>query len=195
VDDRNKDTNTVDVKYRLHIIDSNTYHYMGMEYGYDVIHDDQLEHISDIYNTSTADKDYIGLAFFHIPFGEYGEAKEQWANSTDKDSMSQGEFLDIGGLPYKEDLSYETMKDANILAYFVGHNHKDYGEILYTDKDNDKAILSFGIKSTNQLYHYDDVIGYKVITLKENMTKEQFVSIENIKTNILNVMDRGEDYE
>jgi hypothetical protein len=81
------------------------------------------------------------------------------------------------------------------LAYFVGHNHQDYGDILYEDKDGDLSIFSNGVKSTNQLYHYEDMLGYKLINLKEGMSKEEFLSIENINANFINVTDRGGYYE
>ena len=60
VDDISKPNETVDVIYRLHIIDSNTYHFNGVKYKYDCIHDDQLDHVLNVYNNATTDKDYIG---------------------------------------------------------------------------------------------------------------------------------------
>lgn len=188
VDDRNKDVNTVDVKYRLHIIDSNTYHFTGFKYGYDVIHDDQLEHAKNIYNNSTTDKDYIGLSFFHIPFVEYKDAINHF--NTHGESVGQGSFNDKEHFPYKKNDSYKKLKDANIDAFFVGHDHKNYGDIIY-----DNSLFSYGVKSTNQLYHNDDCIGYKLITLKDNITKDEFISIEYVKNNIKNVIDRNKDYE
>ena len=195
VNDRNKSIDEVDVKYRLHIVDSNTYHYVGMKYSYDIIHDDQLDFINKIYNTATKDKDYIGLAFFHIPFSEYSLAVDQYNNASNKEEFSQGEFLDKQHMPYKDNNSYERMKESNIYGYFVGHDHKNYGDILYTDENNDLALFSYGVKSTNQLYHNDEMIGYKLITLKDQMSKEQFLTMDNIKTNIKNVTNRGEQYE
>ena len=58
----------------------------------------------------------------------------------------------------------------------------------------EKAILSFGVKSTDQLYHFEDMIGYKLINLKANMTKEQFLTIENLNANFINVTDRYSYY-
>jgi hypothetical protein len=39
------------------------------------------------------------------------------------------------------------------------------------------------------------MIGYKTITLKDNMTKDEFLSLDNITNNFINVTDRGEKYE
>ena len=198
VDDRTKDVNSVDVKYRLHIIDSNTYQFVGTKYKYDVIHEEQLDHAINIYNNSTKDKNYIGMAFFHIPFIEFQYAKDQFETNDNSSSIGQGEYLENALPPYKDNGSFKKLRSANIISYFVGHNHKMAADVLYnasSDKIEDKAILSFGVKATNQLYHSDDMIGYKVITLKDNMTVEQFLSIENINNNYKNVMDRNSQYE
>lgn len=180
-----------DVKYRLHILDSNTYYYVGAKYDYDVIHDDQLEHMINIYNSSI-DKDYIGLAFFHIPFTKYLDAIDKYNKG---ELLGQGQFLDKEHMPYKDNNSYEKMKLANIDAFFTGHDHRNYGDILYKDDNDQLSIFSYGVKGTNQLYHNDDMIGYKTITLKDNMTKDEFLSLDNITNNFINVTDRGEKYE
>ena len=61
VDDRAKSREAVDVKYRIHIIDSNTYYFSGPDYDYDIIHDDQLNHAVNIKNNATLDTDYVAL--------------------------------------------------------------------------------------------------------------------------------------
>ena len=181
-----------DVKYRLHIIDSNTYEFQGFKYGYDHIREDQLKHINNIYQTATSDKDYIGLAFFHIPFINYKEAMDQFYASNEDPEIGRGSFKDKSHFPAKDVGSYKEMKKANIIGYFVGHDHKNYGDLLYKDENGDKALFSYGVKSSNQLYHYDEIIGYKTITLKENITKEQFLTMEYVNENIVNVY-KGED--
>ena len=195
VDDRSKDIDTVDVKYRIHIIDSNTYHFTGIKYQYDVIHEEQLEHAVNIYNNATKDKDYIGLAFFHIPFEEFQFANEQYQNNN---NIGQGTFLEEALFPYENNGSYAKLKEANISAFIVGHNHKIAADVIYNAESNnvdDKAILSFGVKATNQLYHDDEMIGYKTITLKDNITKEEFLSIKYVNENFKNIMNRNDQYE
>jgi hypothetical protein len=59
----------------------------------------------------------------------------------------------------------------------------------------DKAIFSYGVKSTNQLYHEDSIIGYKLINLKDNIKIEDFINIQYINENFINVIDRGDLYE
>lgn len=189
VDDINKDISTVDVKYRLHVIDSNTYHFMGPDYDYDVIHPEQLEHAKAIYNGATADKEYIGMAFFHIPFYEYQYAYDEYIASENKESLGQGEYLEGVLYPYENNGSYEKLCEANIISFVCGHNHKNFGDYLYKG-----TILSYGVKSTNQLYHDVDVIGYKTVTLKD-ITPEQFVSIENVNENFKNFTGGYLNYE
>ena len=181
------------VIYRLHIIDSNSYYFNGKDYDYDVIHEDQLAHVKKIYDTATADKDYIGIAFFHIPLVEFAAAKDQYINSSTPENVGQGEWREPKVLHgYENNGAYQMLKEANICAFFVGHDHENYGEIVYTDKDGDKAVFSYGVKCTNQLYHDTDMIGYKTITLKKDV---DFVTIENVNENIKNITTENAYYE
>jgi len=198
VDDRSKSTNEVDVVYRLHIIDSNSYHFNGAKYEYDIIRQNQLDHAQKIYQTATKDKNYIGMAFFHIPFVEYETAKKQYETAQDPTTVGQGKFGEGIFHPYKNNGAYQKLRDANIISFFVGHDHKNYGDFIYnahSDNLDDKAIFSFGVKSTNQLYHFEDMLGYKVINLKENMTAQEFLSMENIRQNFINNTKGSEQYE
>ena len=189
VDDRNKGLDTVDVKYRLHVIDSNTYHFIAPKYYYDVIHTEQLEHAINIYKNATLDKDYIGMAFFHIPFYEYQNAYDNALKAENKSAVGQGEYLEGVLYPYENNGSYTKLCEANIIGFVCGHNHKNYGDFIYND-----TILSFGVKGTDQLYHDKSMIGYKTITLTD-ISKSKFVSIENINNNFKNYTEGYVNYE
>ena len=196
VDDRSKSVDTVDVKYRIHIIDSNTYHFTGVNYGYDLIHTEQLMHAKKIYSEATADKDYVGMCFFHIPFEEYSMAEEQYLNAADPSLVGQGELREGVSDPYANTGSYKALREANIVSFFVGHDHVNNCDIIY-NKDGefkDRAILSYGVKATDQVYHDKDMLGYKTITLMD-LTPEEFVTIENIKANFENVRTGAQKYE
>lgn len=196
VDDRTKDSESVDVKYRLHVIDSNTYHFMGSNYDYDVIHDEQLTHAVSIYEGATLDKDYIGMAFFHIPLCEFGEMHEEY-HASGGESMSQGEIREGVLCGYKNNGAYEKLREANIVAFFCGHEHTNHGDYIYragSDDTSERAIFSYGVKSTDQLYHDDDVLGYKTVTLRD-LTREEFVSMENISENFKNFTGGQASYE
>ena len=198
VDDRNKATDEVDVKYRLHIIDSNSYHYVGPKYKYEVILQDQLDHVRNIYNSATKDKEYIGMAFFHIPFYQFSEVKTQYLESNNPELIGQGEFKEGTAVPYYDNGAFRSLRDSNIISYFVGHDHLNYCDVIYnadSNDINDKAIFSYGVKSTDQIYHEDDMLGYKLINLKDNMTNETFLDINYINENFINNIDRGHYYE
>lgn len=197
VDDMSKSRDTVDVKYRLHIIDSNAYHFVGPDYDYDVIHDEQLQHAINVYEEATADKDYIGMAFFHIPLYEYADAYEEYLAAADKSLVGLGEFREEVLCGYENNGSYEMLRRANIAAFFCGHDHINYGDFIYhADSENisERAIFSYGVKGTNQLYHDADMIGYKTVVLKD-ITVSDFVTIENIKENYKNVTGGYCNYE
>ncbi len=199
VDDRAKGVDEADVKYRLHVIDSNTYYFNGIKYDYDVIHEDQLSHVEKIYQMATADKDYIGLAFFHIPLVQFAEAKAQYEAAADKSQVGQAKWWEDGIYHcYTDNGAFQKMRGANVLAFHVGHDHQNSGEIIFNATDatiDNKAIFSFGVKSTDQLYHFQDMIGYKTITLKDGMTKETFLTVQNLSENYINETDRYDDYE
>ena len=198
VDDRAKSTDEVDVKYRLHVLDSNTYTFVGTKYKYDAIHEEQLAHAQNIYQNATADKDYIGLCFLHIPFAEYAEAKTQYENAKNPALVGQGEWRETVLHPYEDNGSYTKLRAANISAFIAGHNHRNYGDVLYnasSENTADKAIFSFGVKATNQLYHDVDMLGYKVITLRADMSQADFLSVGNLNANFKNFTNGGEYYE
>lgn len=196
VDDITKSRDMVDVKYRLHIIDSNTYHFMGPDYDYDVMHDEQLTHAANIYAQATADRDYIGMAFFHIPFYEYQEAFEQYQAAADPSKVGQGEHREGVLYGYENNGAYAALRAANIMAFFCGHDHINYGDFLYNADAPlaERAILSYGVKSTNQLYHETDMMGYKTLTLRD-LSPEEFVSIGNINANFKNETGGYSNYE
>ena len=197
VDDRAKGRDAVDVKYRLHIIDSNTYHFMGPDYDYDVIHDEQLQHAVNIYEQATADQSYIGMAFFHIPLHEYCEAYEEYCNAPDPSLVGQGECREEGLDGYTNNGAYDMLRSANIVAFFCGHDHVNYGDIIYhaqSEEVSDRAIFSYGVKSSNQLYHDKDMVGYKTLTLRD-LSVAEFVSIENINENFHNMTGGYSNYE
>ncbi len=197
VDDITKGSDTVDVKYRLHVIDSNTYHFVGPDYDYDVIHDEQLEHAVNIYEQATDDKNYIGMAFFHIPLYEYQDAYNEYLQAEDPALVGQGEFREGVLYGYENNGSYAKLREANIVAFFCGHDHINYGDFIYRASSEDiteRAIFSYGVKSTNQLYHDKDMIGYKTVTLRD-VSPTDFVSMENISANFKNVTGGYSNYE
>ena len=162
------------VKYRLYIVDSNSYHFNGVGYSYDIIHEDQLKHLEDIYNE---DGDAFGLAFYHIPLYETHDALRLYKRG---EVEGQGEQREKVAYGYKRTDAFNRMKNIGIKAHFYGHDHINNADVLYQG-----VTLSYGTKSTSEIYHDDDLIGYKEIILKDDMSW----SIEN------NLFNRMVKYE
>ena len=197
VDDRTKSLDAVDVKYRVHIIDSNTYHFMGPDYDYDVMHPEQLQHAVNVYEQATVDRDYIGLAFFHIPLYEFEQAYEQYTTADVPEQVGQGEYREGVLYGYENNGAYSMLRSANIVAYFCGHDHINYGDMIFNAHSlsaADRAIFSYGVKSTNQLYHDTDLIGYKTVMLRD-VSVEEFLSMNYVGANFQNYTKGYGNYE
>ena len=156
------------VKYRLFIIDSNSYHPTGFKYGYDIIHDEQIEHIKNIYKDAPA----TALAFFHIPLTEYQVAYDLYK---DGQILGQGENNEPCCPGYTDkNHAFNWLKNCGVIATFTGHDHVNYSDLLYKD-----MILSYGVKSSDLVYHQDDKIGYKLITLPSDVGEFGLNKIES----------------
>ena len=140
-------------EYRIYIIDSNSYHADMFSLDYDVIHEDQIKHMENI--ASTYGK-VPSLAFFHIPFYEFDVAYNLYLKDEIKGSGTHDEPVSY---PYKKTDAYQRMKDINVKGMFVGHDHVNDTTLDYHD-----TILSYGLKSTHEIY--SDRIGYTWINLK-----------------------------
>lgn len=155
------------IKYRLFIIDSNSYHFNGFDYDYDVIHEDQIAHLENIV---TNEGKVPSFAFYHIPlYEEYDaynlikEGKLETYKGAHNEKVSKG---------YKRTDAFSRMKNIGVVGHFFGHDHINYTDTLYQD-----VTLSYGVKSTPEIYNYDEIIGYKELTLKSDMS----YGLDNIK--------------
>lgn len=161
--DENDESNLL---YRFYIIDSNTYHANVVDYDYDIIHLDQLNHIKSLYD-NTLDKEYCALSFFHIPLFEFANAYEIKDNGFSKFPAVNGyigENTEKSSPGYSDMYHpYDVLYDCNVRGIFVGHDHLNYSSIAYikSSERSEQVILSYGVKSTNQIYHDDNILGYK----------------------------------
>lgn len=158
------------VKYRLYIIDSNSYYFNGLYYQYDVIHDDQIAHLEQIYKE---DGSAPSLAFYHIPLYEARDAYDEIKEG--KDLVYKGKNNEKCSVGYKRTDAFKRMKNIGVIGHFYGHDHINYSDIMY-----DGVSLSYGLKSTPEIYDYDDYLGYKTITLKSNMVYD-LTNIEMVR--------------
>lgn len=154
-------------KYRLYVIDSNNYHRVGMLYPYDIIHEDQIQHIENIAKT---EGNVPSLAFFHIPLYEWDDAYKaiyvdetssyyhSVANGYDA-NLEQAEKVSYG---YMRNDAFSRFKACGIQGMFVGHDHINNTTMVWND-----VILSYGVKSSYEIYN--DKIGYTLITLTDSL--------------------------
>ena len=149
-----------DIIYRLFMIDSGSYIYKdGMKYQYGVIEDDQIAHFKAIQEKSK-DEEFTTLAFFHIPLYEYIDAYKDYQ---DGKTQGNGVYNEDPAVGYENRGQFNAFKEMGVKGIFVGHDHINCSNILYKD-----VILSYGLKSTDSIYHDDELIGYKELVLPQN---------------------------
>lgn len=160
--------------YRLFIIDSNTYQNPEEEgSGYDIIHQDQLDHLKEI-NKSRNDG-APGLAFFHIPLTEFTAAYQGYKMGL---YSGQGENGEAVCSPYTNNGAYEVLKSINVKAACCGHDHKNYSDINYKNE----MIFSYGLKASDLDYHTEGLYGYKIIELPEDSTQFSLNCFKMVKS-------------
>jgi 3',5'-cyclic AMP phosphodiesterase CpdA len=145
------------VKYRLFIIDSNSYHLSGVGYKYDIIHPEQLTQVE---KTVEGEGLVTALAFFHIPLYEFDDAYKAYKAGT---CVGSGENYESVSYPYVRTDAFDRLKAAGVKGIFVGHDHINDTQLLYQD-----VVLSYGLKSSLEIYNRTDMVGYKLITLTED---------------------------
>ncbi len=145
------------VKYRVYIVDSNSYYSKGLTHCYDIIHDDQIEHMEDIASKDTS-YSVTSLAFFHIPLYEFDDAYKSYQAGNAEGNGENDESTSYG---YKRTNAFDRMKACGVKGMFVGHDHINNTTLYYED-----VVLSYGMKSTNEIYNQS--IGYTEITLSDD---------------------------
>lgn len=149
-----------DIIYRLFLIDSGSYIYKdGLKYKYGVIEDDQIAHYKKIQEASKGDE-FTTLAFFHIPLYEFQEAYEAFQDGKIEGNGVNNEDASTG---YENKGQFKAFKEMGVKGMFVGHDHINCSNLLYED-----VILSYGLKSTDSIYHDEKLVGYKELILPQN---------------------------
>ena len=163
-----KDGNTL---YRLFIIDSNCYYNKGLKYEYDVIAEDQLEHLKAI---NAYENDSVkSLAFFHIPLHEFEDAYAGLEDGTYSGFGENNENICYG---YENNGSYDVFKSIGTIAIFTGHDHVNCSTVYYKNE----MYLSYGVKATDLVYNVEDMIGYKEIILPSDPSAFDMTCIKNV---------------
>ena len=153
------------VQEQLIFMDSNRYHF-GTDYsGYDYFKDKQISWYSDIVDYT---KDINGsaepaksLMFYHIPLPEVNDAYEY---GNDNEKIIYGEKREKSCPPDKDLGFFKVIDEKNATnGMFFGHDHVNNFEVVYND-----VLFCYGLKSTDRLYHDDDMVGYKLISLNDD---------------------------
>lgn len=155
-------------KYRLFLIDSNSYHPTGFNYTLDTISKDQIEHLKNIYRSEVVP----ALAFFHTPLIEYTLGYEMYQNNL---TLGQGVNLENVSTSYTdENKVFNWLKNCGVFANFVGHDYLNNSDVLYNN-----VFLSYGLKSSKLGVNNDSLVGYKLITLPNERNDFSLANIEN----------------
>ncbi|MFA6830339.1 MAG: metallophosphoesterase [Bacilli bacterium] len=145
-------------KYRLYILDSNSYWKANSFVGYDVFHEEQIQHVENIASTYGI---VSSLAFFHLPLYEFKVAYQEYKEGLIEGNGVNNEKCTVS---YTSSDAFERFKNVGIEGMFIGHNHTNYSTLDYQN-----VLLSYGVKSTSEIYHKK--IGYSVITLNSDHLK------------------------
>lgn len=152
-----------EVKWQLYFIDSNSYHFSGFDYSYDIIHNDQIAWYENCIKASNTNlsSPIPSLVFMHIPLFEYKEAYDSVGISGDEQYVEEG--FSFG---YKNSGFFQKALDLkSTKGVFCGHDHVNSFAINY------KGItLSYGVKTGDCLYNNPKHIGGQVITLRDDGT-------------------------
>lgn len=161
-----------DLLYKLYILGSNTYTFVNGTYCYDTYSDGQLNNMMAI-NNLESDTDFISLVFTHYPTAEYKDAQDSYVKN---ESIGFGiNYSNYFGYKYKNnEMTKKVFDDIGVKGIFCGHKHTNCASIKYGD-----IVYSYGVKSSDLLYHRNDMIGYKEIVLSSTLD----FGLENI-TNV-----------
>lgn len=151
--------------YQLYMFDSNRYYY-GSYFGYDYIHEDQIEWYERLVNYSTELNSHVvpSLSFFHIPLVEYKTASDLVNEGSSEATLIYGENNEKISCPkYNSGLFTKMVELGSTKGVFVGHDHINNSEIMYQGID-----LVYGVHSTDRVYHLEDMMGGLVITIHDD---------------------------
>ena len=146
---------------QLFIMDSNRYNY-GEYFGYDFFHQDQI----DWYVRMLEDNDAPSLMFYHIPLPEINDAWEKGDIMTI--DGRKGEKKEKSCPPDKDLGFFNVIKEkGSTKAMFFGHDHINNFVSKYEGID-----FAYGIKSTDRIYHDENMLGARTITIHNDHSLE-----------------------
>ena len=110
------------------------------------------------------------MMFFHIPLVEYGIAFDEWEEGGFDESIGFGEKREEEcNSPCNTGMFDMIKKLGSTTHTFCGHDHINNYSVEYQG-----VTLTYGLKSSTQLYHDEDMVGGTLITIDSdrNVTVE-----------------------
>jgi len=173
-------------KWQLYGLDSNSLHYNGLFYDYDVIHQDQIDWYEKEVNLAKSQNGGAvvpSLAFFHIPLWQWTYAYRQSQSLDDPDEFYHGGEMreevydkvkalgDTRSYTGYADSGFFTKAEelGSTKAMFCGHDHINdfysvYRDATWTGDSDGGILLAYGLKSGDGLYFDPDMIGGNLVT-------------------------------
>ena len=150
---------------QLFIMDSNRYNYGFGQMGYDCFKQDQIDWYESIVldaKKNNGDVTVNSLMFYHIPLPEINDV---WKAAEEGRAIKVwGEKREASCPPDHDYGFYKKIKElGSTTGMFFGHDHINDFEIDY-----EGIKFCYGLKSTDRIYHDDDMLGGKVITIHDD---------------------------
>ena len=148
---------------QLILMDSNRY-YFGSYFGYDYFKQNQIDWYSELVDATTAEAGHVvpSLMFYHIPLPEVRDA---WEKGT---KVQEGVKEEESCNPDYNSEFFKVIKEkGSTKGMYFGHDHIDDFLVTYEGID-----FGYGIKATDRVYSNEELLGGRVITVKDDNTME-----------------------
>ena len=146
---------------QLFIMDSNRYDFNFSQFGYDCFKQDQIDWYESVVNYTkeqNGGETVNSLMFYHIPLPEVNAA---WDEAKQNDKVIYGEKREASCSPDHDYGFFKKIKElGSTKAMFFGHDHINNFEVDYQG-----VKFCYGIKSTDRIYHDNDMLGCQTITI------------------------------
>ena len=144
---------------QLFVMDSNRYNFDLSQLGYDCFKQDQIDWYERMVKDAEAKNGskVNSLMFYHIPLPEINAA---WEEGT----KIYGEKREASCPPDHDYGFFNKIKELqSTTAMFFGHDHINNFEVDYQG-----VKFCYGIKSTDRIYHDEDMLGCQTITIHDD---------------------------
>ena len=148
---------------QLFVMDSNRYNFDLSQLGYDCFKQNQIDWYESVVKyTKEQNGDTVNsLMFYHIPLPEVNPA---WEEAKNANAVIYGEKREASCPPDHDYGFFTKIKElGSTKAMFFGHDHINNFEVDYQG-----VKFCYGIKSTDRIYHDEDMMGCQTITIHDD---------------------------